>query len=91
MFLLTDGAVSSPQDVINLIGKHSQQARCHSFGIGSGASRDLVKRAAIAGKGTYHFVQEGETSMNAKVIASLSEAVKPALAGLQARFTCEEE
>ena len=87
VFLLTDGAVGSPDTVINLIGKNSNTARCHSFGIGSGASRHLVKKAAIAGKGTYQFIQDGETNMNAKVISSLSRAVKPALTGLQARFT----
>ena len=87
MFLLTDGAVGSPDAVINLVGKNSKSARCHTFGIGSGASRHLVKKAAIAGKGTYQFIQDGEANMNAKVIASLSKAVKPALAGLQARFT----
>ena len=87
VFLLTDGAVSSPDAVINLVEKNSKTARCHTFGIGSGASRHLVKKAAIAGKGSYQFIQDGETNMNAKVIASLSRAVKPALAGLQAHFT----
>ena len=87
VFLLTDGAVSSPDAVIKLVEKNSKTARCHTFGIGSGASHQLVKKAAIAGKGTYQFIQDGETNMNAKVIASLSRAVKPALAGLQARFS----
>ena len=50
-----------------------------------------MKKAAIAGKGTYQFIQDGEANMNAKVIASLSRAVKPALAGLQARFTGGEK
>ena len=39
VFLITDGDVSSPQIVIDLIRAHSKAARVHSFGIGSGASR----------------------------------------------------
>ena len=65
--------------MINLIAKNSNKARCHSFGIGSGASRELVKGAAIAGKGTYQFIADNDKSMNEKVIYSLSQAVKPAL------------
>ena len=86
IFLLTDGGVSSPGNVINLVGKNVSSARCHSFGIGSGASRELVKKTAIAGKGSYQFINDGETNMNAKVIASLNRAVKPAFADLKAHF-----
>ena len=86
VFLLTDGAVSSPQMVVNLVAKNARLARCHTFGIGSGASRELVKKAALAGKGSYQFTNDGETNMNGKVIASLTRAVKPALSGLTADF-----
>lgn len=63
------------------------RARCHTFGIGSGASRDLVRRTAIAGQGSFQFVDDYETEgLNAKVIASLAAACKPALAELEAHF-----
>ena len=75
IFLLTDGEVDSPQSVIQLIKKNATNARCHSFGIGSGVSRELVKGAAIAGKGTYQFVQDSNDNMNTKVILSLTKAV----------------
>ena len=40
--------------------------RCFTFGIGSGASTDLVEGLAKAGGGTSEFVKEGER-MQAKV------------------------
>ena len=41
-------------------------SRCFTFGIGSGASTDLVEGLAKAGGGTSEFVKEGER-MQAKV------------------------
>ena len=86
VFLITDGEVDSPQAVIQLIKKNAGNARCHSFGIGSGVSRELVKGAAIAGKGTYQFVQDSNDNMNTKVILSLTKAVRPALVDLQVEW-----
>ena len=68
---------------MELVAKNVKYARCHTFGIGMDVSSGLVKRVALAGKGTYHFINEKETNMNAKVIASLSQAVKPALTNIQ--------
>ncbi len=84
IFLLTDGEVDSPGAVVALIRRNASRARCHSFGIGSGVSRELVKGAAIAGKGTYQFIASTTDHMNAKVISSLSHAVRPALVDLRA-------
>ena len=86
IFLITDGEVDSPQSVIQLIKKNATNARCHSFGIGSGVSRELVKGAAIAGKGTYQFVEDSNDNMNTKVILSLTKAVRPALVDLQVEW-----
>ena len=78
MFLLTDGAVGSPDSVIELVRRHCNNTRVHTFGLGSGASRYLVKECAIAGRGTYQFAAEGE-NLNPKVISSLKRATCPAL------------
>lgn len=43
MFLLTDGAVSNTQLVVDLVRKHSETTRVHTFGIGTGVSTALVK------------------------------------------------
>lgn len=57
IFILTDGAVWNTQSVIDLIQINAIQCktRVHTFGIG-GASPDLVKNAASAGAGSYHFI-----------------------------------
>ena len=73
LFLLTDGDVSNPNSVINLIKKNAYNTRVHAFGIGSGASRYLVKNCALTGKGDSQFVVEGE-DLTPKVVASLRKA-----------------
>ena len=73
LFLLTDGDVTNPDDVIDLIKKNAYNTRVHAFGIGSGASRYLVKNCALAGKGDFQFGIEGE-DLTPKVIASLRKA-----------------
>ncbi|XP_078351020.1 von Willebrand factor A domain-containing protein 5A-like isoform X2 [Oculina patagonica] len=77
LFLLTDGEVGNTQQVINLVQKHSNNARCFTFGIGSGASTALVKGVARAGKGTAEFVTAQEDRLQSKVIKTLKSALQP--------------
>jgi len=77
IFMLTDGAVSNPNQVIWLIKKSAYNTRVHTFGIGSGASQYLVKGLAIAGKGSFQFATEGE-DLTPKIITSLKRATLPA-------------
>ncbi|KAL9954847.1 hypothetical protein ACROYT_G042429 [Oculina patagonica] len=77
LFLLTDGEVGNTQQVINLVQKHSNNARCFTFGIGSGASTALVKGVARAGKGTAEFVTAQEDRLQSKVIKTLRRALQP--------------
>ncbi|KAL9954878.1 hypothetical protein ACROYT_G042463 [Oculina patagonica] len=77
LFLLTDGEVGNTQQVINLVQKHSNTARCFTFGIGSGASTALVKGVARAGKGTAEFVTAQEDRLQSKVIKTLRRALQP--------------
>ena len=58
IFLLTDGEVSNPDKVIALAKKHQDKARVHSFGVGRGCSKFLVKEVAKAGRGSYSFIDE---------------------------------
>jgi len=57
---LTDGSVSNTNGVINLIKQNCEsqngKTKVFTFGIGSGAARDLVVRSAEAGHGAYYFV-----------------------------------
>ena len=58
VFLLTDGAVFNPQEVIDLIKDGCHSATLHAFGVGSGASTELVKGAARAGRGKHYFIAD---------------------------------
>jgi uncharacterized protein with von Willebrand factor type A (vWA) domain len=51
IFLLTDGDVSNPQQVIQLVAKNRKFNRLHTIGIGSGVSEHLVKKCAQNGGG----------------------------------------
>jgi hypothetical protein len=51
IFLLTDGDVSNPQQVIQLVAKNRKYNRLHTIGIGSGVSEQLIKKCAQNGGG----------------------------------------
>lgn len=63
IFLLTDGAVTKPSQVIDLIQGYSYNTRVHTFGMGSGASPYLVTGTAKAGRGVAHMVSDGDSSL----------------------------
>ena len=90
VFLLTDGAISSPEEVVELIRNHNFSTRFHTFGVGSGASTFLVNETAKAGCGSSHIVQDGDPSLKAKVIESLQKACAPAYSGIQVDWGVEE-
>jgi len=77
IFLLTDGEVSNPELVVTEIRKYSDSTRVHSFGLGSSSSAYLIIETAKAGKGTSNFIDDGDTSLDLKVIRALREASKP--------------
>jgi predicted nucleic acid-binding Zn-ribbon protein len=83
--------VSQPKEVVKEIAKHSQFSRVHTFGIGSGASKYLVKECAKVGNGTYSFVEEGDTALNSKVIKALKKAATPCYTNLQIDFGKNEQ
>jgi len=79
IFLLTDGEVSQPDQVIKL-GKESQ-SYIHTFGIGRDCSRYLVQEVAKAARGSYSFVEDANDNLKAKVIEALRKAINPSLQG----------
>lgn len=76
VFLLTDGAVSSPEIVVNLVADNVAKNRVHAIGIGEGVSQYLIKEVAKAGKGTASFVTKNE-ELKLTVINALKKAVQP--------------
>lgn len=79
IFLLTDGAVTNPDSVIQLARASADNARIHSFGVGYGCSKFLVKEVAKAGRGSYSFVDEKSENLKGKVISALRKATEPSL------------
>ena len=58
VFLLTDGEVDNKDEIINFAAVNNEQARIHTFGIGSGCDKSLVKGVADAGRGTCSLVAD---------------------------------
>ena len=83
VFVLTDGAISNTQQVLDIIEKHNHETRVHSFGIGSGASKYLVNEIAHSGKGTATHIADNDKQINAKVIRALKQAAKPAFTNVK--------
>lgn len=78
IFILTDGAISYTDKVIELAKKNAATTRVHTFGVGYGCSKYLVKQVAKAGRGSYSFVEEG-MNLKTKVITALKKAIEPSL------------
>jgi uncharacterized protein YegL len=78
IFLLTDGDVSSPDQVVKVVAESSARARVHTIGIGEGVSTYLIKEVAKAGKGSYSFVSKNE-DLNSTVTAALRRTILPAM------------
>jgi len=78
IFLLTDGAVSCENEVIELIKKNKGITRVHTFGIGNGVSRSLIKNAAKVGNGCAQFVLDSE-KISGKVLDQLKKVSKRSL------------
>jgi Ca-activated chloride channel homolog len=76
-YLITDGAVSNNQDVVNLIRSYKDHFNVHTVGIGNGASKTLVIECANAGNGSYYFVNNRAEGLQGKVIDALKKSFKP--------------
>jgi hypothetical protein len=89
IFLLTDGAVGQPEEIVKLIDSNCNSAMCKvfTFGIGNGCSEYLVTKAAEAGKGDYCLVTDSKMSeLRSKVVHALRKASEPSLEGCKFNF-----
>ena len=74
VYVLTDGCVFDPKEVIQLVNKNSRTTMCNSIGIGYGVDKMLVEQIANRGNGFADFVLSGD-DMRAKVINQLEESI----------------
>ncbi|KAK8838500.1 von Willebrand factor A domain-containing protein 5A [Tritrichomonas musculus] len=74
VFVLTDGCVFDPSEVISIVERNSNTTMSSAIGIGYGVDKDLVKGIGRAGKGFVDFVLSGD-DMRSKVINQLSESL----------------
>ena len=71
VFLLTDGAVFDPEEWIELVKGNSEHFSVHTFGIGSGASTQLITECAVAGNGKSYFIENNAIGLERSVIDAL--------------------
>ena len=91
IFILTDGSIGNTDEVVSEIRKFNYLARVHTFGIGSGASRYLVKETAKAGLGTSALIADNDPQIKAKIIQALKVASKPAFTDIKVSWGSNED
>uniref|UniRef100_A0A0G4FTI0 VWFA domain-containing protein n=1 Tax=Chromera velia CCMP2878 TaxID=1169474 RepID=A0A0G4FTI0_9ALVE len=74
VIVLTDGQVTNTDQVVELVGRTAETTRYFTIGVGSGASRDLIARVALVGRGHEENVRDGENCRMA-VMAQLERAI----------------
>lgn len=78
ILLLTDGQVSNEDEVIALCRQNASTTRVFAFGIGAGASGNLVRGVARASRGAAEFIHPGER-IETKVLRMFNRVSTPAL------------
>jgi len=77
IILLTDGAVSNTNEILELIKQNaSAKKRVHTIGLGHGADQALIKGSAAAGFGNYYFIFN-ENEIEERVISALMNTQIP--------------
>ena len=80
IFLLTDGAVSDPNQIVELVRANAKDTKVYTVGIGNGCSEFLVKQVAIAGNGRCELIKDEEGVVE-KVIYLLQHSLSDTYSG----------
>lgn len=86
VFLITDGEVDNPKQVVELVERNHQNTRVSCVGIGKSASSKLLKQIAEAGQGSSEIIFLNGCIAQG-VLQSLSRAIKPAITDIDLKWT----
>uniref|UniRef100_A0A8C6YEL6 von Willebrand factor A domain containing 5B2 n=1 Tax=Naja naja TaxID=35670 RepID=A0A8C6YEL6_NAJNA len=81
LFILLDSSVENPGKVIELVRRQASTVRCFTFGLGSAACHQLLRRLAKVSRGQAEFLSPGER-LQPKLIKSLKKAIEPAVSDI---------
>ena len=90
VILLTDGDVSNSDSVIHLVKQNASKNRVFTLGLGSSASRHLVKGVARAGNGISTFATLNE-DLRPKVMTILKNTLMSSLSQVEVLWNNEEK
>ncbi|EAR86824.1 type A von willebrand factor domain protein (macronuclear) [Tetrahymena thermophila SB210] len=85
IFLLTDGQVSQPDMVVQLIRNNSHKARVHCIGLGSGVDKQLLRRCSESGRGANRQV-DNASELKEVVINVLENSFTPSYTKFQVEY-----
>ena len=68
IFLLTDGEVRNPEEVVKQAGVLKDNTRVHTFGIGEGCDKFMVMETAESGRGSFSIVKDSSGQLNGQVV-----------------------
>lgn len=86
LFILTDGEVENTNLCIQTVKKQAKTTRVFTFGIGSGASFQLVDGLSKAGNGSCEMIHDN-SDMEEKLMRQLSRAAKIGVTDIKVDWT----
>ena len=90
IILLTDGEAWDKEKGLNLIEQNSSKFILNSIGIGNDFDEDLVKNAAILGKGNYNFCKELD-QLNNIIASEINKATGFYVTNLQIKTNIDDK
>jgi len=90
IILLTDGEAWDKEKGLNLIEENSSKFILNSIGIGNDFDEDLIKNAAILGKGNYNFCKELD-NLNNVIASEINKATSFYVTNIQIKSNIDDK
>jgi uncharacterized protein YegL len=90
IILLTDGEAWDKEKGLNLIEQNSSKFILSSIGIGNDFDEDLIKNAAILGKGNYNFCKELD-NLNNVIASEINKATSFYVTNIQIKSNIDDK